>query len=336
MTRDILTSVTRIADLEERDYAVEPLPREEWGTGDYVQVSVRGRPEPGCTVEDRQGRSLEPVEGSTIVGALGERRATRELVGSYEAVEDEEMDLITRGGVLGKVTSESPFAPSYVEASYEGHVHLEGQPARMQDYAVEASLQELSTPVVLVIGTTMSAGKTVSARVASRVLVDRGYDVVGCKLTGAGRMRDALTMATAGAEPVYDFVDAGLPSTIVPEKTFRNRIAGLLGRIEEHEADVLVAEVGASPLEPYNGAAAVDLVEDALAYTILCASDPYGVVGIEDAYRLKPDLVAGKVTNTSAGIDLLDELTGYDALNLHREAAKRPLAKRLETALDVA
>jgi hypothetical protein len=31
--------------------------------------------------------------------------------------------------------------------------------------------------------------------------------------------------------------------------------------------------------------------------------------------------VAGNVTNTAAGIDLLDELTGHDALNLHREAA---------------
>jgi hypothetical protein len=99
------------------------------------------------------------------------------------------------------------------------------------------------------------------------------------------------------------------------------------------EADVVVAEVGASPLEPYNGEAAVEMIEDNVAFTVLCASDPYAVVGIEDAFGHKPDLVAGIATNTTAGVNLVEELTDCSALNLQDESAKGPLAEMLTEAV---
>jgi hypothetical protein len=40
---------------------------------------------------------------------------------------------------------------------------------------------------------------------------------------------------------------------VVPEKEYRKILRLLLSRIAAADADVLVAEVGASPLEPYNG-----------------------------------------------------------------------------------
>jgi hypothetical protein len=99
------------------------------------------------------------------------------------------------------------------------------------------------------------------------------------------------------------------------------------------EAEVIVAEVGASPLEPYNGEAAVELLEDQIAFSVLCASDPYAVVGIEDAFGHSPDLVAGIATNTTAGVDLVEKLTDSPALNLQNEAAKEPLEGMLLEAL---
>ena len=53
-----------------------------------------------------------------------------------------------------------------------------------------------------------------------------------------------------------------------------------------------VVEVGASPLEPYNGAVAVEAIRDAIDFTVLCASDPYAVLGVETAFdMLSPDLI---------------------------------------------
>ena len=51
--------------------------------------------------------------------------------------------------------------------------------------------------------------------------------------------------------------------------------------------------------------------------TILCASDPYAVLGVEAAFdMLSPDLITGVATNTAAGISLLDQLTDRPAFNI--------------------
>ncbi|SIR59231.1 hypothetical protein [Natronorubrum thiooxidans] len=332
MNADVHTSVTRIADLEHRSYDVEPRPKSEWKTGDYVFARVTKRPNPGVRIENPQGRRVELMEGETVVGALGTRRATRELVGSWRDVGDDGLlDIMTGGGVLGRVTSASPFTQTPVEVEYEGHVVVDGDIARMSDYGLTAPATTPAVPVVLVLGTSMSAGKTMTGRVITRVLVENGYDVAACKLTGAGTYEDVLSMEVAGADPIYDFVDAGLPTTVVPEDTFREAVRPVFARLQE--SDVIVAEVGASPLEPYNGAAVVDMLEEHVAFTVLCASDPYAVVGIEEAFGHSPDLVAGITTNTTAGADLVEELVDCSALNVQNEAAKEPLEELLLEAL---
>ncbi|MFD1562407.1 hypothetical protein ACFR99_02325 [Haloarchaeobius amylolyticus] len=332
MHADVHTSVTRIADLEQRSYDVESRPKTEWETGDYVFARVTQRPAPGVRVENPQGRRVELMEGETIVGALGTRRATRELVGSWRDVDDDGLlNIMTGGGVLGRVTSASPFSQTPVEVEYEGHVVVDGDVARMSEYGLTDAPATPEPPVVLVLGTSMSAGKTMTGRVITRVLVENEYDVAACKLTGAGTYGDVLSMEVAGADPIYDFVDAGLPTTIVPEDTFREAVRPVFARLQE--ADVIVAEVGASPLEPYNGEAVVDMLEEHVAFTVLCASDPYAVVGIEEAFGHSPDLVAGITTNTTAGVDLVEELVDCSALNVQNEAAKEPLADMLLEAL---
>ncbi|MBT8099332.1 MAG: hypothetical protein KJO82_06260, partial [Gammaproteobacteria bacterium] len=162
----------------------------------------------------------------------------------------------------------------------------------------------------------MSAGKTTPGRLVVHEFQSSGKSVVGMKLTGAGRYRDILSFRDAGATAVYDFVDAGLPSTVVPEADFRKAIRPLLYQAASHEPDIAVVEAGASPLEPYNGMAAIDELGDNLFCTILCASDPYAVVGVEKAFGLRPDLVSGPAASTSAAIDLVRKLSGVEAINV--------------------
>ena len=102
---------------------------------------------------------------------------------------------------------------------------------------------------------------------------------------------------------------------------------------EHYESDILVAEAGASPLEPYNGAAAIDELGDNICCTILCASDPYAVVGVEQAFGLRPDLVAGPAASTSAAIDLVHKLSGVPAINVMDTACLPALRKILRRAL---
>ena len=75
-------------------------------------------------------------------------------------------------------------------------------------------------------------------------------------------------------------------------------------------------EIGASPLEPYNGKAAIESIEDSIRCMILCASDPYAALGVMEAYGAKPDIVSGLATSTYAGIALIEKLCKVTALNL--------------------
>ena len=49
-------------------------------------------------------------------------------------------------------------------------------------------------------------------------------------------------MKDAGADAVFDFVDVGLPSSILDADEFRERLQDLLGLIAEAKPDVVVAE----------------------------------------------------------------------------------------------
>ena len=79
---------------------------------------------------------------------------------------------------------------------------------------------------------------------------------------------------------------------------------------------MVVVEAGASPLEPYNGDTITEMLADYIRMIVLCASDPYSVVGIMNAFGKQPDLVAGISCNTEAGISLINKLTGVPALRL--------------------
>lgn len=332
----IWSSLTRIWH-PRGELSVERLPRGEWGTGDYVLAEVVDYPG-GRGVEGVTGRVVELSEGDLVVGALGSRFATLEATGSWEDVTDDgAMDLLSGGGLMGRCRSLSTLVPRLVPLRYVGHVNEAGSRRTMRQCAQLAEAHAtLETPVVLLTGTSMSAGKTSAARVVIRRLRRMGFSVVGAKLAGAGRYRDILAMRDAGADHVLDFVDAGLPSTHCEEAEYREALGMLTAGMAATGAEIAVVEIGASPLEPYNGEVAIQALRDLVAVHILCASDPYAVAGALQAYEMVPDLVTGTTSNTEAGVQLVERLTGLRALDVRRKdnvpALDRLLAERLSAA----
>lgn len=331
MERLAFTSVTRAAGLQDRSLSVEPLERTLWDSGDFVVGEVvaaaRG-------IEDPDGRMAAVANGDLVVGALGSRAATLQAVGDWRAIgEDGLMEDMSTAGVFAKCTSISAELAPLTTLGYRGHVLVGGEKATMTRWIRDVPAQRLATPTVLIIGTSMEAGKTVAACAIVRRLRARGLRVAGAKLTGVGRFRDILAMRDAGAGAVFDFVEAGLPSTICGVEEMNRALGVLFALVAESNVDVLVAEAGASPLEPYNGEAAVAGVADALRMIVLCASDPYAVLGVEVAFGLTPDLVSGRAASTDAGIALVERLTGIRTLNLLDQASYPAFDELLVTAL---
>jgi hypothetical protein len=310
-------SLTRIAPLAAVPFGLRRLDRATWASGDYVACGVAEPPGVGRYVERPDGRMLEPARGDVLLGALGRRHATLEATGSFEAVEaDGRMHLLTSAGLMGRETSRAAALGALLPLDYLGHVFVDGARATMRRYVPDAAPRPYTTPTVLLVGTSMSAGKTMAGRQVVRCLKRAGLRVAGAKLTGAGRLRDILALRDEGADAVLDFVDAGLPSTVVPEEEYRAALGGMLARLAALQADAAVVEVGASPLEPYNGAVAIAALRPHVACTVLAASDPYAALGVMEAFGTTPDVICGRATNTRAGVELAERLCGVRALDL--------------------
>ncbi len=332
--RYVFGALTRISDLDTVPFTVTPLDREQWATGDYVVGEVMSAHRQSDTIELTTGRMARLMQGDWVVGAFGVRRATLEAVGDWQSIQaDGRMEDMTRAGFFGRITSQSTLIGPQPTLSYQGHVIRDGDKVCMQDFVPQVAPQPYTCPTIMIIGTSMSAGKTTAARVIIHLLKNMGLRVIGTKLTGAGRYRDILSMHDAGADRIFDFVDAGLPSSVVPPEDFRHSLRQLLSRIMLQRPDVLVVEAGASPFEPYNGAIVLDEMADHIKFTVLCASDPYAVIGVSQSFGITPNIVSGITTNTTAGIELVEKLAKVPALSLTTDESVDKLRALLKPAL---
>jgi hypothetical protein len=196
----------------------------------------------------------------------------------------------------------------------------------MADWVSRPKSQRFDLPIIQVIGTSMECGKTTAAKAVIRHLTQRGLRVAGVKLTGVGRYRDILGMRDAGAASILDFVDVGLPSTLTDPETFTTAVETMLLKIADEPVDIVVAEAGASPMEPYNGELAIQHLAPHVGLTLLAASDLYAALGAIDHLGVRPDVIVGRVASTTAGMDIVQQVTGLPAID--------PLSQASGPALD--
>ena len=345
MSRVLLPSLTRIAPFDGQpltgtvplgeSFTLGARPRHTWKLHDYVVGRVLNESLHQVPFELSSGRQVFTRPGDLVMGALGRRAATLECVGAWEDVgEDLRFDGLTPAGLFGQMTSQSGFEPDVIRLDYVGHVHVGPKIANMSDYLPEPTGAEFALPVVLIVGSSMSAGKTTTAREIIRVLTANRLRVVGAKVTGAGRYRDVLTMADSGAEWIFDFVDVGLASTVIDPGDYSVALDLLLEQLAVLPADVAVIEAGASPLEAYNGAVAMERLSPHVRCMVLCALDPYAVVGITTAFGRRPDLVGGACANTESGRALVGRLSNIDAVDTRGSACHDALAQVLSRRLE--
>ncbi|MBT8395262.1 MAG: hypothetical protein KJN66_10490, partial [Bacteroidia bacterium] len=163
--KHIYTSLTRISDLEERGFKVKAFFKEKWQTGDYVVCKILNAGSSLLKIELQSGRMRGVIGGECVVGALGERFATLEATGTWKKVEEDMiMTVLTGAGLIGKLTSKSAFIPNMIKVKYLGHATRNGKKITMDDFVKPIKSIPFNTPVILFVGTSMSAGKTTSAR----------------------------------------------------------------------------------------------------------------------------------------------------------------------------
>jgi hypothetical protein len=321
--RYFFTSLTRISDLQQQVFDVKSLPRDQWQTGDYVVGEIIAPLTQKPLIEDCHGRMIEVRKGDLIIGALGVRSATLEAVGSWQDIgEDGKMEILTEGGLFGKATSVSIKLGDLAPMIYQGHIVRKGKKVCMKNFLPHFLQEDYNYPTIVIIGTSMSCGKTTISRLLIPLLKKFKLKIAGVKLAGAGQYHDILSMQDAGADIIFDFVNVGLPSTICSATEYETAMNNLLSLVAGAKPDLVVAEVGASPFGPYNGSLALEKITSQICFTIVCANDPYGVLGLINSFNIAPDVISGVVTNNQAGVELVENLTGIKAVcptDLHAE-----------------
>ncbi|MGK7924924.1 MAG: hypothetical protein AB4290_06640 [Spirulina sp.] len=330
------TSVTRISDLQENSFHITTLPKAEWGTGDYVVGEITAPLTQTSILEDCHGRMVEVNAGTRAIGAFGSRRATLEIVGDWREIgADDRMEALTEGGLFGKATSVAVTCTNLPPLVYRGHVMREDHKVCMMDFVPHVRDRNYTCPTIMMLGTSMSSGKTTMSRLLIGLLKDLNLKVVGVKLAGAGQYHDILSMQDAGADAIFDFVNVGLPSTVCSPEDYQIAMSRVLSLVAGENPDVVVAEIGASPFEPYNGSLVLQAMEKQICLTVLCASDPYAILGATHDFHLAPDLISGIVTDTTAGVELVEKLTGLPAISPTDDRAVAKLMPILQEKLQL-
>jgi Domain of unknown function (DUF1611_C) P-loop domain len=142
-------------------------------------------------------------------------------------------------------------------------------------------------PVVAVLGTSMNSGKTTTCQSLVRGCVQRGLRVAAAKVTGTGSGGDRWSVVDAGASPVLDFTDAGVPSTFgLAAPHVESIFQTLLATLADAAPDVIVLEIADGLLQRETAALVQSpLFREAVDAVVFAAGEAMGAIAGLDRLR---------------------------------------------------
>jgi hypothetical protein len=225
-----------------------------------------GRPRPGDLVLARvdalgqhqalqlvNGRRRTLFPGDEVVVAYGHRYASNQ----FESEVPDTMgpcQLVAGGGIASRAlswhvkVSRGPTQITPVGLLADAN----GRRVNLRDFAlapVDPPREFRPTPVA-VVGTSMDSGKTQTCVHLVRGLIAGGLRVGYAKITGTGAGGDYWALRDAGADPVVDFTDVGMPSTYLlsPEEVDRT-LESLVHHLAASGVDAMVLEIADGVLQ---------------------------------------------------------------------------------------
>lgn len=297
-------------------------------------------------VETDTGRHATLFPGDVVVGAFGNRYATKAYEGRVPNAASGVYHLLTTGGVLGHVVSaaEGMLEPTLIEPL--GYLAAEGGGVEnLGRHALRPLPEAPRVPTIVVVGSSMDAGKTTMLATLCYGLAAAGRRVHAGKLTGTGCLKDLHRYLDGGAAEVLDFCDAGFAATSlatpaelgeISEALITNLAAGRPDYIALEIADGLVQRETRIVLSILAGRRQVDhvlvAVHDAL-------SIPTCIDLLERQWSLQVTAISGLVTRSplstaeARGLTALPCLTQYELAEPEVEALfQRRQEERLEKA----
>jgi hypothetical protein len=208
-------------------------------------------------LESPAGRRAKLYPGDEILLLYGNRYATDQ----FEAIIPDNLgpcNMVAGGGIAARAVLSNSNArqPTIIEPL--GLVgDCDGMPLNLRTYAEptprlmpEDTLGTSHMPakrtarVIVVVGTSMNAGKTTMAASLIKGLARGGYKVGAGKVTGTGAGGDRWSVTDAGANQIIDFTDFGYPSTyLLSDQTLARLFADICDALCNGGNDYVVLEI---------------------------------------------------------------------------------------------
>jgi hypothetical protein len=340
---DKIASVTRNCQLKREVRVSEEIPCEE---GVVVAVRVLGDKSTYNQLELPSGRMAQVKRGDVIAGALGHRSALFGYSGQLprRLAPGDTVHMLNLGGVLGICDSVNPDLGPPFECEVLGAVltfpylgERIGVAARIGagaagtgqaalDAAAPLATGSPPVPVVALVGSCMSSGKTAAACALVRHFSHGGLTVDALKATGVSLRRDVLAMEDAGARATALFTDLGVVATTPANAPGVTRT--LITRLAAGRPDVIVAELGDGLLGAYGvGAILADPeLRAAFSAVVLAANDPVAAWGgvrlLAGEFGIAPAAVTGPATDNLVGTRLIEESLRVPAANARTDGER--------------
>ena len=273
-------------------------------------------------VEGTDGRKQTLFPHDVIAAVLAYRYATDQFEGQPIA-SGTTGHLLAIGGACGVVVSKNermiePTCLEWIGTLADG----ESKALNLRRFALRPR-RTAAVPcprTVLVVGSSMNAGKTTTAAQIIRSLSGQGHRVAAAKITGTACRKDPGIMEDAGAVRVLDFTHGGYASTAQMEAPdLLSLAADLRAALLEERPEFIVYEIADGIfqretrflLENKAFRETIDVVLYAAPESPSCES---GVRWLRQ-WGYTVGAIAGPVANSRLGMDEVREATGVPCLN---------------------
>ena len=287
--------------------------------GSFVVVKILESAGKKDDLDYSTGRLGKVVKGDIIPGVLSYRSALVEFAGTVpEKVSvGDKLSLLCESGMIGAIAGVYESWGKPIECEILGAiVDKKGKNLNLKNYTIPVpTTKKASVPIVGLLGTKMDCGKTTIGCKIINDAKNKGLKVAALKLTGAAFSQDLYKLKEFGANPVYDYVDMGLPSTcgLNAAEAVVTSTKNLITLAKASNPDLIVIEFGDAVIGKYHVADILnckDIVSEISTF-ILAASDLVAVAGAKEIlgkkYGIKIDMVTGPVVNSKAGVAYVKE-----------------------------
>ena len=230
--------------------------------------------------------------------------------------------MLARSGIVGLVKHKNSMIKDPTRVEVTGYVcDPDGTVLNTRNFNLITPKTDTKAPnrarMILVIGTAMNCGKSVTAAACCWALSTMGHTVRGAKVTGTASLKDILLMEDSGASPVADFSFMGYPSTYLLELPELLRIFNTLDlKYANSPKNYWVVELADGVLQ--RETAMLLRSPDVLSRVyrvIFNAADAFSAIGGLDVLKKEFGLVPDAISGICAGSPLaVRELRDYTDL----------------------